>query len=559
MTRPDSGPAATPLRAPSDLHAELEALREIGRAMSAAHDVQATLQAISRTTAAVMRMDSCSIYLLDRAQNRLMLKASTGLAPTAVDHASLEVGEGITGYAAQHGEPVAVRDAARDPRFKYVRGTRERRFKSLLAVPLISQGNIIGAMNVQTMAYHDYGRPEVELMSLIGELAAGALERADLHDRMQRQIQEMATLAQVSRAVIAPLYLDEMLSVVVEMAAAIMQARASALMLYDKDRDELVMRATHGLTRAHITQAPLAVHNSLTGRAVMSGHPVAVRDLRADPLYRNRELAEQEGLLSFLAVPLTVRDKTIGVFNCYMGSVHDFGQREIELFTTLANQTALAIENANLAMNAMLVREMHHRIKNNLQTVAMLLRLQLQGGGEISAREALQQTVNRIMSIAAVHDALSQEGFRLIDVTTLIRQTAHIVTQNMLKPGQDVRVQIEGGSVRMPSQPATTIAIVTNELIQNALEHGFAGRSEGCVRVDLREEPERISLTVRDDGTGLPPGFDRSRSLGLQIVEGLVIEDLHGDFSLANNEDGRGATAQVLMPKQMLLASEHNV
>ena len=114
---------ATPLRAPSDLHAELEALREIGRAMSAAHEVQATLQAISRTTAAVMRMDSCSIYLLDRTQNRLMLKASTGLAPTAVDHASLEVGEGITGYAAQHGEPVEILGAlvvvdARDRRLQ---------------------------------------------------------------------------------------------------------------------------------------------------------------------------------------------------------------------------------------------------------------------------------------------------------------------------------------------------------------------------------------------------------------------------------------------------------
>jgi len=239
--------------------------------------------------------------------------------------------------------------------------------------------------------------------------------------------------------------------------------------------------------------------------------------------------------------------------------VHDFSAREIDLFTTLANQTALGIENANLAMNAMLVREMHHRIKNNLQTVAMLLRLQLQGGGEISAREALQQTVSRIMSIAAVHDALSQEGFRLIDITTLIRQTAQIGTSAMLKPGQMIRVHVEGGTVRMPSQPATTIAIVTNELIQNALEHGFAGRSEGMIRVDVREDEKRISLTVLDDGTGLPPDFDRTRSLGLQIVEALVTEDLRGEFSLLNNEDGQGTTARVQMPKQMLLASDHNV
>src|SRR2546428_2168098 len=278
------------LRTSSDLHAELEALREIGRALSAAHDVQATLQAISRTTANVMHMDSCSIYLLDKSQQSLTLKASTGLARAAVDHARLELGEGITGYAAQHGEPVAVRDAARDPRFKYLPETKEQKFKSLAAVPLISQGTIIGAMNVQTTRYHAYTQPEIELFSLIGELAAGALERALLHGQMQRQIQELSTLSEVSKAVTAPLYFDQMLSVLCEMAAQIMRARASALLLFDRERDELVMRAWHGLSPAHARSAPLLVHNSLTGRAVMSGQPVAVRDLRRDPLYRNQAL-----------------------------------------------------------------------------------------------------------------------------------------------------------------------------------------------------------------------------------------------------------------------------
>src|SRR4051812_27690240 len=80
----------------AELHAELLALREIGRALSSAHDVQATLQAISLTTAQVMRMDSCSIYLSDQRHQKMVLKASTGLGPSAVDHVQLELGEGIT-------------------------------------------------------------------------------------------------------------------------------------------------------------------------------------------------------------------------------------------------------------------------------------------------------------------------------------------------------------------------------------------------------------------------------------------------------------------------------
>ncbi len=532
----------------SDPRAELAALRAIGRALSSAWDLTTTLQTISETTADVMRMDSCSIYLIDKSGQTLILKASTGLAPTAVNQAKLQLGEGITGFAAQSGQAVAVRDAARDARFKFLPETHEQDFKSLLAVPLVGQGKIIGAMNVQTRTYHRYTQPEIELLSLIADLAAGALERALLHDNLQRQIQELSTLAQVSKTITAPIYLDEMLAVVVEMAAKIMRARACALLLFDEERGELSLRAAHGLSRAHQASSPIAVQNSLTGQAVMRGEPVAVRDLRADPLYRNRELAKQEGLLSFLAVPLRVRDKIIGAFNCYMGVVHDFSQTEIELFSTLANQTALGIENANLAMSAMLVREMHHRVKNNLQMVAMLLRLQLRNGREVSAREVLHQTINRILSIAAVHEALSQEGLRTIELKGLIQQAARVATQNMVHPGQDIRVLIEGVDVRLSSQLATSLAIAANELIQNALEHGFGEGATGTIRVSLRQERARLVLQVADDGLGLPVDFEIKNSLGLQIVETMVVEDLGGEFQISANPAGHGALATISIP-----------
>ncbi len=551
----------------SDPRAELAALRVIGRALNSALDLQTTLHAISQTTADVMHMDSCSIYLLEKAGQSLVLKATTGLAPSAVNQARLKLGEGITGIAAQSGRPVAVRDAANDARFKYLPGTHEQEFKSLLAVPLISQGNVIGAINVQTRTYHTFSHPEIELLSLIGDLAAGVLERAALHDDLQRQIQELSTLAQVSQTITAPIYLDEMLTVVAEMTVRIMRARACALLLFDEEKGELVLRAAHGLSRAHANPSPLQVQNSLTGQAIMRGEPVVVRDLRRDPRYRNRALAKEEGLLSFLAVPLRVRDKIIGAFNCYMDTVYDFKQSEIELFCTLANQTALAIENANLAMNAMLVREMHHRVKNNLQMVAMLLRLQLRERRQVAdppadpagprgaplsgveVREVLHETINRILSIAAVHEALSQEGWRLIGVKQLIQQAAHVALQNMLRPGQDIRVSIEGQDMHLPSQPATSLAIAANELIQNALEHGFENRAQGSVVVKLMAEDEDWVIRVVDDGIGLPAD-SAGKSLGLEIVETLATEDLRGQFSIEANPDGRGTTATLRIPRR---------
>jgi two-component sensor histidine kinase len=533
--------------AKSVLGAELAALRAIGHALASAWDLETTLQAISHTTADVMQMDSCSIYLLDSAARSLVLKASTGLA--AIGEARLSLGEGITGSAAASGKPLAVRNAAKDSRFKYLPETREQQFKSLLAVPLISQGKVIGAINVQTKRYHQFLKEEIELLSLIGDLADGALERAGLNDRLQRQIAELSALAQVSKTITAPIYLDEMLGIVAEMAAQIMHARACSLLLLDEERGELAMRASYGLSHAHATAMPVVMQGSLAGRAMLRGEPITVRDIRTDPHYRNKEFARQEGLLSFLAVPLKVRDRVTGTFNCYMGAVHSFTQREIELFSTLANQMALAIENSNLAMNALLVREMHHRVKNNLQMIAMRLRLQLRGGVEVPASEVLQQTISRILSIAAVHEALSQDGFRVIGIKGLIQQAAHTALQTMVHPGQTISLTVEGADFRLPSQPATSLAIAANELIQNALEHGFRDGGAGSVRVQLTEDKAALCIQVSDDGVGLPDEKAARDSLGLKIVEALITEDLNGSFELARNPARAGTRATIRIPR----------
>jgi len=536
----------------ADPRAELAALHDIGAALSAAWDLDTTLHKITETTADVMQMDSCSLYLLDKKQNALVLKASTGLSPAAFNVGKLQVGEGITGYAAETGRPVAVRDAANDPHFKYVPGTEEQKFKSLAAVPLISQGKIIGAMNVQTTTFHHWIKPEIDLLALIGELAAGALERAELLDNLQRQVNELSTLAQVSKTITEPIYLDEMLAVICEMAAQIMGAKGTSLLLFDEEQGELALRATFGLKRAHAEIAPIDVETSLTGRAITRNAPVMVQDLQSEPAYKNKALAKREGLRSFLSVPVSVRGKTIGAFNCYMGDAHTFSAQEIELFSTLANQTALALENANLAMNSMVVREMHHRIKNNLQTVAMLLRLQMREAESGSARAVLQQTYNRIMSIAAVHEQLSQQGFHLIGVRGLIQQAAYVAKQNMVHPDKEIEVNIKGVDLRLPSQPATTVAIAVNELLQNALEHGFDKKARGVVNIILQENHACFEIRVEDDGAGLPKNFNVSDSLGLQIVHNMIVEDLRGEFQIAsasNRRGKRGTVAILKIPK----------
>jgi GAF domain-containing protein len=523
--------------------AQLAALRAIGRAINTAWELEATLDLITQRTADVMGMDSCSIYLLDDDGERLMLKATTGLAAEAVGQARLRLGEGLTGWAAQEGQPVAVADAARDPRFKFLPETEETRFQSLLAVPLVNQERVIGAMNVQTRAHYEFSDDEVELLGLIADLAAGALEKAMLYEGMQRQIAELSALAEVSETITSPRYLDEMLEIVVEMAARVMKARLCSLLLLDEATGDLVLRATQHLSPAYREKPPLKVGEGIAGLVAQTGQPLTVLDVRVDSRYQYADVARQVGLCSLLCVPLTVRHRVIGVFNCYTAELHRFTDDEVSLFSTLANQTALAIENARLVTNAAVVREMHHRIKNNLQNVAMLLRLQMSGDREVSAREILHESINRILSIAAVHEVLSQRGFRLVDVKDVLTRVGRAVAHNMHRPDLAVEVVVEGDEVALPSQAATSLALAVNELIQNALEHAFPGRMEGRVAVLLERTSDDLLIEVRDDGVGL--SASSSQQLGLEIVEALVCEDLHGQVSLTGNG---GTTARIAIP-----------
>lgn len=521
--------------------AQLRAVGRIGAALAAAWKLEETLEVITRITSQVMGVDSCSIYLQDGGSDRLVLKATTGLSQDAVGRASLGAGEGLTGWAVTHGKPVAMRDALGDPRFKLLPETNEQRLRSLMAVPLSVQGRIIGAMNVQTAEMHDFTAEETELLVLIANLAAGALEKAVLYDRMQQQIQELSTLAEISRTVTSPLYLDEMLGVVTKMAAQVMNARSTSLHLLDDAAGRLVLRAAHNLQAGDESFASIAVGENMIGRVAESGRPGVIPDIASDPGALDRATAEREGWVSYLGVPLVVRDRIVGVLSGYMDVHHLFTPKEVELFQTLANQTALAIENARLVINTAVVREMHHRVKNNLQTVAMLLRLQISASHDLRAEDVLAETINRIMSIAAVHETLSDQGLRVVDVKDVLERVVRSIGETMLTAHQQISITVSGDGLTLPSREATSLALATSELVQNAVEHAFAERDRGKITVELHAAAEECAVVVSDDGIGNRRPEAASRGLGLQIVETLVGDDLKGRFEIGTSPAGTRA------------------
>ncbi len=180
--------------------AQISALREITRAISQAWSLDQTLALITRKTARVMDVDSCSIYLLDDNGEYLVLQATTGLAAEAVGRARLKFGEGLTGHAAKANKAISASHASHDPRFKYLPETKEAMFQSLLAVPLVSRNRVIGAMNVQTRAGREHTDDEIELLSIIADVAAGELEKAVLYEEIGGLKEAIETRKLVERA-----------------------------------------------------------------------------------------------------------------------------------------------------------------------------------------------------------------------------------------------------------------------------------------------------------------------------------------------------------------------
>ncbi|MCB8988741.1 MAG: GAF domain-containing protein [Ardenticatenaceae bacterium] len=526
----------------------VSALREIARALSAAWDLDTTLDLIARKTTEVMHVDSCTIYLLDPDSSTLRLRASTGLSRRALGRATLQVGEGMTGYAVRTNQPVFAADAQENPHFKQVVEAEEASYRSLLAVPLVIEDEPIGALNVQTLTTRQFSADEIEVLSLVGDLAAGALAKAQLYDKQRRQIEELHALAQISELVTSPQYLDDILDVVTEMAAQAMGAAVCSIFLLDESGEMLLLRSAKRTSSSYRPRPPLRLGEGVIGQVVLTGKLAYIPDVRVDERYLGAELAREEGLVSLLSVPLSVRERNIGALNCYTNEVVHFTDEQMRLFGTLANQTALAIENARLVTNAAIVREMHHRIKNNLQTVAMLMQLQIPDAERLDTRQVLETNIHRIRSIAAVHESLSEQGFRLVDVKDVVERITQATAESMLRPDQDVHIEVVGESLPLPSRAATALTLVVNELVQNALEHAFVDQKVGRVEVSLGRSPDEFIILVRDNGRGLPP--DIEYGLGLELTTTLITDDLHGGFKF-NALAGGGTEISIRLPREI--------
>ena len=216
---------------------------------------------------------------------------------------------------------------------------------------------------------------------------------------------------------------------------------------------------------------------------------------------------------------------------------------------TVRDETEARRQEEELRVKVAMIQEIHHRVKNNMQTIASLLRLQSRRAESVEVRRALQEGINRILSVAVIHEFLAHQEARVINIRDVSQRIINQVREGVLDREKGIRLDLRGPNIYLPTQPATVCALVINELLQNALEHGYEREEGGAVTVNLRDDGEQITISVDDDGAGLPEEFDlaRTSSLGLQIVRALAEGDLKGSFELYGRD--KGVSAVVTFPK----------
>jgi len=460
----------------------LRLLTETIAAVNSTLDLEEVLALVARKVAEALDTEACFVYLYDEGADELVLRATHGTAVEAMTRRPrMRPGEGITGTAAAERTPIMIAAQAHlDPRFKGFPNLPEDQYESILAVPILAREKLAGALNVRTIAPREFTPEEIKLLVAIAGQVAQTIEHAKLYTEAQRRVAELEALARISEAVSESLYLEESLEAIVTTTVQAVDATGAALVLEDGK-----IAWPEGRAAAHAVRLPLR--------------------------WKGRQIGEL----------VCDRDRP-------------FTAQERALLASIAHHAAVALEHGRAVMRGVLAQEIHHRVKNNLQTVASLLRLQARSADGVDPRKALDDSANRILAIAAVHEVLTERRHDDVELAQLLDRLRAMLVQGTGTPKQ-IEAKLE--PISLDGNQATALALVFSELLQNALEHG--GQT---ITVELGRRNGEVVLAVADDGVGTD---GESTGTGLSIVGALVRDELRGTLTLRSDP---GLRAEVAFP-----------
>lgn len=529
--------------------ARLSALHRINRAATGSLDLDSMLSTVVGVIAETITGDACSVFLYDPHSQTLMLSASLGLNPDVVGRLTIRSNAGITGLAAETRQTQIAIDAQSHPAFFTYPNVGEDAYTSQVSLPLLLREpeRLVGVLNIQSIKAREFDQDEITFLeTAAGELAI-AIENARLYgqtdEALHQRILDLDALRSVTRTLGGTLQSDELLPLIASQAVAVTGAVSSTICR--------VM--TNGDTPTYLACVPSSI-----GDPDLRFPARFVEDIcRTRSAVVMRDESSDQGDALLLGAPLMTGHAVLGAICVSAIGSMKHGESKLGLLQAFADSAALAIENAELyeearqgyATASTLLQEMHHRVRNNLQTVAALLSMQARHAGYSEWTSPLQEAVARVQSIAAVHNLLSSDNVTSAPISSIAKHVVDEASINVVPPGVRITFNVVPTEIEASSRQATILALMINECVTNAIEHGFGGRSAGTVSIRSTLHGATVEVSIEDDGAGLRDGFEleRDSQLGLRIARTLAASDLKGTFVLVPR-DGGGARSVIRFP-----------
>ncbi len=470
---------------------ELSFLHEITQLASSTRDWDEMLQIVIDRSTDAMHTDVASLYLVDKREGRLRLVATNGLDRRGIGRAELRVGEGITGWVAAARVPLAARDVRKEPRFKWIPGVDEPRFKSMLSVPLVVRDDIVGVMNVQTVAPRDFTKDEVQFLQTVADQVAGIIDKARLHREAERKLREVSALFEVSNVLTSTLDLDEVLQLVVDRLVRAYPGASGALLLRDEDGGARVRARSGDLGKAAL---------QATQQALAEARPIVASD--------------------HLAMPLLAGDRLLGAVGLRVPGYKEFLDEEVSFVGALANQAALAIDKASLyeleRQTAQTLREIERArsefvavVTHDLRTPLSIIRGHLDLMGERSgAKRQAAEAVAQVRRLDQLVDRIV-ESVRDDRPELVVRRARFDARAATIKALSEVAPVVRMHKLRMPRAGAPIWArgdrAKTGEVVAGLVHNATKYAPEGTtIAVTVSKDGDSAVVRVSDEGPGVP-------------------------------------------------------
>lgn len=528
----------------------LAALHRINRAATASLRLDEMLSTVVNVIAETIDGDACSVFLADPATQTLMLRATVGLNEEVIGRLAISGDAGITGLAASSRQTQIAVNAQAHPAYFTYPIVGEDRYTSQVSIPLILREpeRLVGVLNIQSIDERLFDPDEITFLeTAAGELSI-AIENARLYSQtdaaLHRRISELHVLRSVVRSLMSKLRTDELLPLIASQAANVTSGNSATIAR---------VVDTGGSSRiVHLASFPDSdgCHESFPDAFIRSLYESGTATVMPMEDNLNPDVV-------ILGAPLMTGHGVLGAVCVRLDASQNHTEDKLSIFQSYADSAALALENAELfdetrrgySTASTLLQEMHHRVRNNLQTVAALLSMQARHARYAEWTAPLQEAVARVQSIAAVHSLLSSENVTSATIASIVKHVVDEASINVVPPNLSVAFKIEPSDVVASSRQATILALLINECVTNAIEHGMVGRSNGTIETRISQDDGVVSVAIEDDGCGLKDGFsvEHDSRLGLRIAQTLASSDLNGSYTLVPRPEG-GARSLIQFP-----------